>query len=220
MPPPDDASVRSEVISRYVTSGRRYLRLGGSLLRLSAPERAAFTRQLGRAAHDISTRDLGILLDEGWRERKTAAWLIAVSGRTGFRDRLGELLLASEGPYAGQAYCVALATFGTPADAALLAAYLDRYLPRPDLHYDQGAALGALLLLDRETGTDRAARFLTPGGLWQRWTEGPPRKDHSTPDDRREFLARLCAVVDESAEHYDAVHAETGCGCERGPLNP
>src|SRR5436190_24366454 len=57
---------------------------------------------------------------------------MAVAGRTEFRDRLGELPLAGEGPYAGQAYCVALVTFGTSAEADLLVASLDHYLPRPD----------------------------------------------------------------------------------------
>lgn len=33
-----------------------------------------------------------------------------------------------------------LATFGTADDAALLTAYLDHYLARPDLDYDQGVA--------------------------------------------------------------------------------
>ncbi|OLZ64081.1 hypothetical protein AV521_36710 [Streptomyces sp. IMTB 2501] len=201
----DEESELLKLISRYVTPDRRYLKLGGSLLRMSEHERAHFTRKLGEAASEISPRELGILLDGGWRERKTAAWLIAVAGRTEFRKRLGELLLASEGPYAGQAYCVALATFGTPSDADLLVAYLDRYLLRPDLCYDQTAALGTLLLLDARLGAGRAAaRFLTPGGLWQQWIDGPPSKDYGTPDSHREFVARLCAFVDESARHGTA----------------
>ncbi|WP_413105403.1 DUF6000 family protein [Streptomyces sp. Inha503] len=105
------------MIRRYVTPDRRYLKLGGSLLGMSGCERGKFTRKLGEAASQISPRELGILLNGGWRERKTAAWRIAVAGRTEFRGRLGELLLVGEGPYAGQAYCIALATFGTPADA-------------------------------------------------------------------------------------------------------
>ena len=167
-------------------------------------ERAKFTRKLGQAASEITPRELGILLDGGWRERKTAAWLIAVARRTDYRERLGELLLASEGPYAGQAYCVALATFGTPADADLLAAYLDRYLLRPDLYYDQGPAIGALLLIDTKLGADRALRFLTPGGPWQQWIDGPPSKDFDAPDSYREFIGQFCVFADESARHYTA----------------
>ncbi|WP_405822164.1 DUF6000 family protein [Streptomyces sp. NBC_01390] len=189
---------------RYVTRDRRYLKLGGALLGMGGRDRAKFMRTLGKAAGEISPRELGVLLDRGWRERGTAAWLIAVAGRTEFRERLGELLLASAGPFAGQDYCVALATFGTSADADLLVAYLDRYLPRLDLYYDQTAALGALLLLDAKLGTDRTARFLVPGGLWQQWIDGPASKarDHpEDPDEYRESIGMLCAFADEAAKH-------------------
>ncbi|WP_281292901.1 DUF6000 family protein [Streptomyces alboniger] len=91
-------------------------------------------------------------------------WLIAIAGPTAFRPRLGELLLESAAPYAGRAYCIALATFRPPPDADLLTAYLNRYLACPDLGYDQTSALGTLLHLDTAQGTDHAARFLTPVG--------------------------------------------------------
>lgn len=190
---------------RYVTPGRRYLKLGGPIARMTEPERTKFTRELGEAAGDITPRELTILLEGGWRERKTAAWLIAVAGRTEFRERLGDMLLASEVCFAGTAYCVAFATFATPADADLLAAYLDRYLRRPDLYYDQPAAIGALLHLDAKLRTDQAARFLTEDGLWHQWIEGPPRKDHhTTPENYRGSINQLCGYVDESAEHLVA----------------
>ena len=56
-------------------------------------------------AAERTTAERTQLQDGGWHERKTAAWFIAVSGRSRFRDKLGELLLASEGPKAGRAYC-------------------------------------------------------------------------------------------------------------------
>src|SRR4051794_36280669 len=99
------------LVRRFVTPGRRYLRLGGSSLRLSGPEREQFVRELVQAASEITLAELGSLFEGGWRERKTASWLVVVAGRTEFRPRIGELLLASEGPYAGAAYCVTLATF-------------------------------------------------------------------------------------------------------------
>ncbi|MEV6739482.1 DUF6000 family protein [Streptomyces sp. NPDC051104] len=197
----DEEDEPLKLIRRYVTPDRRYLKLGGNLLGMSGRDRTKFLRKLGQAAGEISPRELHTLLDRGWRERKTAAWLVAVAGRSEFRDRLGELLLASEGPYAGKAYCVALAVFGTRADADLLVAYLDRYLRRPDLYYDQGAALGALLLLDAKLAADYAARFLVPDGLWQQWLDGPPSKDGDAPDSYREFIGKLCAFADEAAKH-------------------
>lgn len=197
----DEEAELLRVIRRYVTPDQRYLKLGGALLCMSGRERAKFIKKLGKAAGEISPRELDSLFDGGWRGRKTAAWLIAVAGRTEFRDRLGDVLLAGETPYTGQAYCIALATFGTPADADLLAAYLDRYLPRSDLDYDQTAALGALLLLDAKLGTEHAARFLTPDGLWQQWLNGRPRQDYELPDSHRQFMDELCTFVDAAAKH-------------------
>ncbi|MFD0431879.1 DUF6000 family protein [Streptomyces zhihengii] len=159
-------------------------------------------QELGEDAAAITPRELTLLLEGGWRERKTAAWFIAVARRTEFRGLLGEMLLASEVGHAGTAYCVTLATFATTADADLLAAYLDHYLRRPDLYYDQPAALGALLHIDERLGTEQAARFTAPGGLWPQWIDGPPRKEHhTTPDNYRGAVGELCAFVDESARH-------------------
>ncbi|MFF4263757.1 DUF6000 family protein [Streptomyces virginiae] len=193
------------LIRRYVARGDRYLRLDGPLMGMSEHDRTTFLRELGEDARAITPRELTVLLEGGWRERLTAAWLVAAARRTEFRERLGELLLASEVCFAGSAYCVTLATFATPADADLLAAYLDRYLRRPDLDYDQPAAMGALLHLDAQLDTDHAARFLTADGLWHRWIDGPPRKKHhDTPDSHREDIGLLCAFAEESAEHRPA----------------
>lgn len=192
------------LVHRYVTPDRRYLKLGGPLMRMTELERTKFARELGEAADDITPRELTILLEGTWRERKTAAWLIAIAHRTEFRERLGEMLLASEVCFAGSAYCVTFGTFATPADADLLAAYLDRYLRRPDLYYDQPAAMGALLRLDAKLRAGQAARFLTADGLWHQWIDGPPRKEHhGTPDSYRENISQLC-VFAESAEHRPA----------------
>lgn len=197
------------LVRRFVTPGRRYLRLGGSLLGLSEPKRVAFARELVQAASEITPAELDVLFEGGWRERKTASWLVVVAGRTEFRSRIGELLLASEGPYAGGAYCVTLATFGTSADADLLCNYLDHYLPRPDLDYDQGLALGALLHLDAALGSERASRYLADGGLWQQWTDAPPRRDRD-PQEYQQVVDQLCSFASECAALFAA--RETGRG--------
>ncbi|WP_327658657.1 MULTISPECIES: DUF6000 family protein [unclassified Streptomyces] len=186
---------------RYVAVDRRYLRLNHGIFRLSEGERRRFGRKLAKAADSITCRELHLLLECGWRERKTAAWLIAIAGHTEFRPRLGELLLASEVCYAGHAYCIALAAFGTSADAELLVAYLDRYLARPDLDYDQSSALGALLHLDATHGADRAARFFTPDGLWQHWAHPQPHRRELSPAECQETMARYCSFVQECARH-------------------
>ncbi|MFF7534272.1 DUF6000 family protein [Streptomyces bobili] len=188
-----------ELVRRFVTPDRRYLRLGGGVLRLTPVERSAFVRNLAQAAYEITPAELGILLEGGWRERKTAAWLVAVAHRTEFRDLIGRLLLASEGPYAGAAYCVALAKFGSPADAELLGAYLDHYLSRPDLDYDQAVVLGTLLYLDEILGSAYATRFVAPGGPWDRWLE-VRAVAALDPHYCRQFVQQLRGFADETAE--------------------
>ncbi|MEU6606566.1 DUF6000 family protein [Streptomyces shenzhenensis] len=189
------------LVRRYVTPERRYLKLSGSLLRMRSPEYDRFVRDLSEDAGLITAQEIATLLEGGWRERRTATWLAAVSRRTEFRARLGELLLASEVCCAGLAYCVALASFGTPRDADLLAAYLDRYLRRPDLAYDQTVAMGALVFIDQNFGGDQAARFLGSGGLWQQWLQDASHMQRTTdPATYLSLIRRLCAFVDECAE--------------------
>ncbi|MFE4861832.1 DUF6000 family protein [Streptomyces sp. NPDC056670] len=190
-----------DLVRRYVTPDRRYLKLSGSLLRLEGGECDRFARGLAADAELITPHELGILLEGGWRERRTAAWLIAVSGRTEFRESLGELLLASEVCCTGMAYCVALATFGTQDDAALLAAYLDRYLRRPDLAYDQGVVMGVLVFVDLNLGGNQASRFLGTGGLWHQWLQDASHMQGTEdPATCVSLIRRLCAFVEECAE--------------------
>lgn len=179
-----------DLFDRYVNhefdGSRRYMKLlhGGFQW---MPERAAFLQHLADAAREITDHELGVLLDDDWRSRITAAWLIGVSRRDRFRERLGELLLESRLVFAGQGYCFALARFGTGADAEILSAYLDRYL-QAGVHYNQDWAYGALLHLDASLGTEHATRFAGP---WQQWA-GANRVDVT---DQRERMDTLCALV-------------------------
>lgn len=164
-------------------------------MRTDTAGRVSFLQQLGESAREASDYELGMLLDSGWRPRLTASWLIGLDRRQQFRRRIGELLLASDSPYAGQGYCIALARFATAADAELLATYLDTYLRQPDKRYDQHWALGALLYLDEQLTANSAARFLTDGGLWQQWSKG-----EKTPAELRELIRQLCSAADEAMD--------------------
>ena len=169
---PDDPESLA-LVRRYVVWGsgrsgtRRYWRLlGVNPLREDRPDREAFNAALAEDARNITDADLSLLLELEWRARLTAAWLIGLDRRTRFRRRLGDLLLDSELVHAGKGYCFALARFAEREDADILAAYLDRYLPRVDCHYDQVWAIGALLHLDDRFASGHAERFLAPDGLW------------------------------------------------------
>ncbi|MYV41935.1 hypothetical protein GT030_24470 [Streptomyces sp. SID1328] len=199
--PRDDAELLA-LVRRYVTPERRYLKLGGSLLRMPSPASDRFMRDLREDAGLITPGEIAKLLEGSWRERRTGAWLVAVSRRTEFREDLGRLLLASEVCCVGLAYSVTLASFGTARDADLLAAYLDRYLRRPDLPYDQTVVMGALLFIDLTLGGGQADRFREPGGLWQRWLQDAPhtQADRDPAPANVSLIRRLCAFVDECAE--------------------
>ncbi|MFI1092885.1 DUF6000 family protein [Streptomyces sp. NPDC020917] len=184
---------------RYVRAGtgtvRRYLKLlHGNFLRLDEADgsRKEFLRDLATAAQQITPDELTALLAESdWRPRLTAAWLIGLDRRMQFRSRIGELLLESRLCFSGQGYCFALARFGSEADAQLLTAYLDRYLKRSDLQYDQAWAIGALLSIDDREGSQHAAPFLMHGGLWDQWAHG-----QFDAAERGRFVNRLCTVAD------------------------
>ncbi|MGW1183255.1 DUF6000 family protein [Streptomyces drozdowiczii] len=162
------------VIERYAarkdSGNARYLVLkSGRFLRPEWPHGERFAHHLIDDAATITDAELEALLGYEWRSRLTAAWLIGVDRRERFRERIGDLLLASEVCFSGSACCFALARFGTHADAEILTTYLDHYLPRTDLRYDQPAALGALLRLDAHLGTHHADRFTQPDSLWDQW---------------------------------------------------
>ncbi|CAM5231027.1 DUF6000 family protein [Streptomyces tanashiensis] len=188
------------VIERYVTrkdsDHPRYLELNSRrVMRPGWPYAERFARHLIDDAAAITDAELEALLAYEWRSRLTAAWLIGVGRRTSFRERIGDLLLASEVCYSGGGYCFALARFGTHADAEILIAYLDRYLPRTDLRYDQPEALGALLRLDAHLGTHHADRFTQPDGLWEQWVNALVHvHDHPgyTPAEQRRWTDLHC----------------------------
>ena len=119
-----------------------------------------------RAATNLvsSTDDeLALLLDmREWRGRITAAWLIGLTQRTRFVERIGQLLQASELTYAGQGYCVAMGLIGGIPCEQHLRNYLKRYLPLINRIYDQEWAIGALTHI---LGSP-PAEFLEPA-LWE-----------------------------------------------------
>ncbi|WP_326779258.1 DUF6000 family protein [Streptomyces sp. NBC_01445] len=191
------------VIERYVTTGHsrssRLSRYGeilsGRFTRREDAIRNRFVRDLLHDAATITDDELAALFGFEWRARLTASWLVGVAQRHKFRQQIGDLLLASELTYAGRGYCFAPARLGTHEDAEILIAYLDRYLPQLDLRYDQPDALGALLRLDDQLGTEYATRFTAPDGPWERWVNALPHLRENpgyTPADQRRWTATQC----------------------------
>ena len=100
---------------------------------------------------DIITKLLG---EFNWRTRITGAYFAAVNVCREFEDTIGTLLLKSEVCYAGGGYCLALASFGTEKSVNYLKQYLNYYLGRIDLYFDQAEALCALWYLDKDAAAE------------------------------------------------------------------
>jgi hypothetical protein len=118
--------------------------LHGNFMRATG---AAFERALRHAVRELDETHARALLAGGWRERLTAAWVSGLRDERALIPRLSELLLESAVPFAGQGYCAALAAMPGDESRAGLGAYLDAYLPRLDLDYDQPWACAALELV-------------------------------------------------------------------------
>jgi hypothetical protein len=102
---------------------------------------------------------LKLLGDFNWRSRITGAFFSAINNYQNFQDIIGGHLLKSEVCYAGSGYCLALATFGTDSAKKYLITYLDYYLDRKDLWFDQADAFCALEYLDSNSAGKRIVKW-------------------------------------------------------------
>lgn len=108
--------------------------------------------QFATVAKEITLDDVKLLLgDFNWRTRISAAFFAAINNYSELDEIIGRHLVKSEVVYAGDGYCLALATFGTDKSKEYLKKYLDYYLERKDLWYDQNDAICALEYLDKDS---------------------------------------------------------------------
>lgn len=115
---------------------------------------------------DIVNKLLG---DFNWRTRITGAFFAAINDYKGLEDIIGKHLLKSEVCYAGSGYCLALAVFRSDNSKKYLTEYLDYYLERKDLWFDQADAFCALEYLDKneaEKLLDKWNSFVADKQYW------------------------------------------------------
>ncbi|MEV6905675.1 DUF6000 family protein [Amycolatopsis sp. NPDC051071] len=188
-----------DAIDRYVPARYSQLLHGNFAAMADSPEGEVFLRDLVEDARRITGDELEALFEADWRPRITAAWLIGADRRTEWRERIRELFLESKLVFAGQGYCFALARFGTLADAEILVSYLDHYLARPTLRYDQAWALAALHHIDADLRTAYTSRYLRPGGLWESWSA-----ENSTDlPFQKMWFDKLCSHVQRAVHAAD-----------------
>lgn len=123
-------------------------------------------RTAGEITPDIVMKLFG---DFNWRTRITGAYFAAINQYRELEDTIGIHLLKSEVCYAGGGYCLALASFATEKSIDYLKQYLDYYLEKKDLYFDQGDALAALWYLDKDAASEYQEKwqaFVTDKSNW------------------------------------------------------
>jgi hypothetical protein len=129
-----------------------YLRLLGGA---QQPGFASAVRQLQAAVKDITDAEITALLDEwNWRTRLIGGWIVALTRRRQFVDRIAALLIESDLVYAGQGYCAAFGLIGDADCCRHLRMYLGEYLPPKGRIYDQVWAIGALTYAEGQSPVD------------------------------------------------------------------
>jgi len=111
----------------------------------------ALSRVRNRISDELITT---LLSDLNWRSRTAAAYFTVIFDRPHHIDHIGRLLLRSDVCYVGAAYCRVMAHFHSEQTIDYLNRYLDYYLDRPELYFDQADALAALRYVDRTYGSD------------------------------------------------------------------
>lgn len=131
-----------------------------------------FSMRLQSVAVDLNTEVIKKLLgDFNWRTRITGAHFAAITHSTEFEEQIGNLFLKSEVTYAADGYVLALASFNTNSAIKYLTEYLNYYLERTDLWFDQNDAMAALKWLDDSNKTNYHKEYL---GRWEKFIEDKP----------------------------------------------
>ena len=138
-------------------------------------ENPAFDVAVRESLPVITPEIVDQLLAGSWREAMTGSWFAGLRGFEECQPRIAELLLASYFCYAGQGHAFAMACFANDDAVRALTRYLETYLPKLDLYYDQAWAMPALMWIDQQHESDHAAPFLEPGGLWEAWSTARPK---------------------------------------------
>lgn len=130
--------------------------------------------------------------DFNWRSRQTGAFFAALTNQTQFIDIIGVHLLKSEVCYAGGTYCKVLAFFNSAKSIEYLNLYLDHYLKKLDLWFDQRQAMESILYLDKLNGTNHFERHI---GNWIEFIKNKPYwKKEITTDNLEKQLEIIKAV--------------------------
>jgi hypothetical protein len=111
---------------------------------------------------------LNLLGDFNWRTRLVGSYLAAVKGYRELIDIIGTNLLKSEVCCVGHIYALTLAFFNDENCIGYLNKYLDYYLSKPALYFDQKFVMEAQLYLDKQNKTNYFESYIDG---WKRLCE-------------------------------------------------
>jgi hypothetical protein len=155
---------------------------------------AQFISALRPVLAEISTEVISTLLDQlDWRPRLVGGYFVAIKKQSRFEDQIGSLLLRSDVCYAALGYSLALARLNSRISIRYLYSYLEYYLTRHDLWFDQSIVMAALGYVDA-TNQTHLVDDLMP--LWNQFLRARPGWNVSHTDD---FFATSMRVIEEAA---------------------
>ncbi len=164
---------------------------------MTAPEDAAFGERYRALRAEATPALAGELFSYfNWRPKAVGAYVVGIERHESQRDLVGRLLLRSDVCCCGRALCLALARLGGAESSRVLCTYLDHYLTRPDLVFDQPDALAALTSLDARDGTAHAHGY---EAQWAHYIANTPSKP------RASYLADACARFETSLRAIEAL---------------
>ena len=124
-----------------------------------------------------------------------ASWWAAVWRWPETPGQIEPLLIPSRSSFEGQAHFLALARIGSPRCRLVLARYLDEYLLRRDLGFDQPWAIAAMTTACTNAGESVPERF---GAAWGQWGTGAQRGDLSRHLDTMSRMMTFADAVSHS----------------------
>lgn len=129
-----------------------------------------------------------IIGQNNWRERIVGAFFCAIEDLTEFEDIIGVHFLKSELVHQGKGFALALASFNSKKSIDYLKKYLDYYLTRKDLKYEQNYAMSALKWIDERTKSEHTKEYEQ---RYSEWEKDASRKFDSYYD---EFVQQMLII--------------------------
>ena len=142
---------------------------------MSHPIDEFFQDQYIEVHSEIDSEIITKLLTEfNWRTRIVGAYFAGIKEFKEFESFIGKLLLRSDVCFAGTGYCYALAMFNTDKSIEYLEEYLQYYLKKKHLWFDQNTCMAAVNYLDEINNTNHMGKHLP---AWKKFVKNKPYWD-------------------------------------------